>query len=712
MKKLKELFKDKFYRRIFLFFIILGVFYILNTYSPSSYGIMLKKLEVKNTGLVLGEARAIRSDEWAVITPLTQATVNNKLGRYNSTSLYNEDLRMNYGLPVNDWGLIFKPTMWLYPFVNPAFAFSFHWYSLFVLYILGYFFLFKKIGLSKVNSMLLSLGVYFTGFTQFWWTDKGPVMAIFPWVILVLLMDIPIFISLILFYWISIAWFLTNFYPPIFLSLTFVGALFIIVYGKKWFKLKNFLLLTSTAVLAAGTAMFYIKDYLLKTTTTIYPGPSRGLRGGDVPILEYLSQYFPYITFNSKFESIIGENISEVGTVGIYFILLALCFIDYSKFNIKEIIKRKEVKVFGIGIILMTSWMLLPIPSIFGKIFLWDNVQPERMEYAEGILFVMFFAYIFNNVELKINKIRIMIFTSIVLVSWFIFKLLTGNHYRENIIDLYIIPILLLFLLLYKLKKMNLKTAILAASTMTGILVVSYFNPIQKAWPIFNRERTKTYDLLDKMVDKDGVLIVEGFPAATLNGIGYKSMAHTTAVPEIKFWRDKYPDLSEEKFMKIFNRYSHIILGNFVEPILINTDAVGIPSGDFIQGKGKIFNQKGTENIATPLYNNQEYTGEITNNYEKMKIKGFGIFIGNNGGESNGKLSLLLCNKAECVNGTYNVSNSIDNNYIKINLDRQLNIEKRDRVSYKLSISDSTIPLIIWTFKDNDNKPKIKLFTD
>lgn len=200
MKKLKELFKDKFYRRIFLFFIILGVFYILNTYSPSSYGIMLKKLEVKNTGLVLGEARAIRSDEWAVITPLTQATVNNKLGRYNSTSLYNEDLRMNYGLPVNDWGLIFKPTMWLYPFVNPAFAFSFHWYSLFVLYILGYFFLFKKIGLSKVNSMLLSLGVYFTGFTQFWWTDKGPVMAIFPWVILVLLMDIPIFISLILFY--------------------------------------------------------------------------------------------------------------------------------------------------------------------------------------------------------------------------------------------------------------------------------------------------------------------------------------------------------------------------------------------------------------------------------------------------------------------------------------------------------------------------------
>ena len=105
-------------------FILLGVIYVGNTYSPSSYGIVLEQLKVKNKGLVFGEPRAIRSDEWAVVTPLTQATVNNDFKRYNESSFYKEDLRINYGLPIKDWGMAFKPTMWGYLFLDPAYAYS------------------------------------------------------------------------------------------------------------------------------------------------------------------------------------------------------------------------------------------------------------------------------------------------------------------------------------------------------------------------------------------------------------------------------------------------------------------------------------------------------------------------------------------------------------------------------------------------------------
>ena len=61
----------------------------------------------------LGVSRPIRSDEWWVVTPLTQATINN-ISAVQQTSLYREDLRINYGMPMHDWGLAFKPTLWLY----------------------------------------------------------------------------------------------------------------------------------------------------------------------------------------------------------------------------------------------------------------------------------------------------------------------------------------------------------------------------------------------------------------------------------------------------------------------------------------------------------------------------------------------------------------------------------------------------------------------
>jgi hypothetical protein len=90
----------------------LGVVYVSQTWSPSCYAIVLQRvLHAKNDGLVARTPRWVRGDEWGVATPLTQAAVNNHFRRYNETSLYREDLRINYGMPILDWGLVFKPTM-------------------------------------------------------------------------------------------------------------------------------------------------------------------------------------------------------------------------------------------------------------------------------------------------------------------------------------------------------------------------------------------------------------------------------------------------------------------------------------------------------------------------------------------------------------------------------------------------------------------------
>jgi hypothetical protein len=106
-----------------------GLVYVSQTWSPSSYGLLLRQIGVEGPGIVFRSPRAIRSDEWAAVTPLTQATVHKGLERINRTSFYAEHLRINYGLPVFDWGLAFKPTMWLYPVAEPAYAYSFHWFA-------------------------------------------------------------------------------------------------------------------------------------------------------------------------------------------------------------------------------------------------------------------------------------------------------------------------------------------------------------------------------------------------------------------------------------------------------------------------------------------------------------------------------------------------------------------------------------------------------
>ncbi|RZI72595.1 MAG: hypothetical protein EOP13_14620, partial [Pseudomonas sp.] len=78
---------------IWIFFLCLGVFYVSQCWSPSSYGLVLRQLEVADAGLVWSRPRPIRSDEWAVVTPLTQAAVRNDFQRINQSSYYKEDLR-------------------------------------------------------------------------------------------------------------------------------------------------------------------------------------------------------------------------------------------------------------------------------------------------------------------------------------------------------------------------------------------------------------------------------------------------------------------------------------------------------------------------------------------------------------------------------------------------------------------------------------------
>ena len=558
-----------------------AVVYVSSTWSPSSYNFAFNFFEVGNSAPVFGKPRAIRSDEWLVITPLTQATVNNGFARYNHTSPYYEDLRSVYSMPLADWGLLFKPDMWLYRIVNPAYAFSFHHYASFALFIIGYALLFSVIGISQVHACLLSLVLFFTGYVQYWWTALGPTFAIFPWLIVVLDWKVPWYLKLTTFYWIVTSWILAFFYPPTIISLAFSGFLILLTFRPKYLRWKVLIPLLIASFAAIATAGLYLQDYLIAGFSTIYPG-QRITSGGGTQFAQWISQFFPSSQIHRHEPLLENTNICEISTVGTFYTLAVLCFLNYSAWKkLKTNELKRVIVILGLGLIAIWCWMFLPLPSWIGAPLLWNRIAPTRMFFASGLLLIIIIAVLAQQLGLQLTRRRVGLFVGLTLAAWVTYKL---NRSIVDYLDLLIlIPVVLVAFYARRLSINQHHTALLASALLVNWIAFGTFNPVQPAWQIFNRPQTAITQMLDKNALKspDQTIAVPGFPGATLNGWGYRSISHVLPSPKISFFRRFFPALPEAELNIIFNRYAHIKLITDSKPKLLASDKVGVPISAF-----------------------------------------------------------------------------------------------------------------------------------
>ncbi len=561
---------------VILVLLLCGAWVITHTWTPSSYGALLQLIGAEGEGLVKGPPRNIRSDEWAVVTPLTQATINNNFQRYNHTSLYEEDLRINYGLPIHDWGLAFKPSMWLYGLVNPAYAYAFHWFVMAALFIIGYAWLLRWFGATPVLAFSLALGLYFTGMVQFWWNEKGPIFALFPWLILPFATRWPFMLKALVFYWMSVVWLLTNFYPPLQVSLAFVGAVLLLARAPELLRPARALLLAIAAALAMFTVLLYLGDYLRETASTLYPGARRSSGGLDLQLVA--SWLFPALNFDRGFGAAFA-NICEVGTVGMCYSLLVLIFLDYRNWRALREYTWRTLVLAG-GTLLMLAWVLLPLPWWTGVPFLWHYVPPARMQFASGVLMLLLLFHLANRMGLRLDERRVYALIIAILVG-----LIATQTYSKPIDwqDLIALPILLGALRYARSYPARVHATFAISSLLIGFLLFARFNAIQSAWPIFNSPKTPVTHALDDMqANNHGVLVASGFPGATANGLGYRSLSHVNAVPKLTFWKQHFPLIPQDELEAVFNRYAHIIPTFDPNPRLLQPDAVAVPAADFI----------------------------------------------------------------------------------------------------------------------------------
>ena len=570
---------------IFVVMIACAFVYIINAWSPSSYSLALNAIGVEAKP-DFGHARQIRTDEYWVQTPLTQALVNNHFQRINSTSLYKEDLRINYGLPIFDWGMIFKPTLWGYTFLPAPYAFSLYYFSLFAFFIIGYQLFFEKLGLERKSAFVFSIALYFSGAIQAWWTVNASTFAFFPWVMLSLFAIRNNLLYGFALYYFLVAWQFGNLYPPFSYALGLAGLAWLWKVGeRKDLRLKVLVVAALAGALAVVTVWLYFSEYIHMMKDTVYPG-MRNVGGGSalsVPML--FSLLIPSAWYDANFEVLITNGTPNICEISTFSTLLPsfLIFFTFSKWRFEPSLITASIKknsVLSIIFLIMLSWIILTIPANAGKYLFLNKVVPNRLLLGFGLLISIICVRNLVNSQLTISVRKVVSYWVVYLLICAIIKQSFDSMKMDIIASAVTATTMVLLIKFRQSSPLILICGCCAFSLSTFAL----FNPLQDARPIFAKHDTEITRRLSEEQKHNGFVLGSNLPGAIANGIGFKSVAHLNTTPQIDFWKKKFADIPAPLFNGIFNRYAHIQLYSEDYISTPSADVIRVPERCFIKG--------------------------------------------------------------------------------------------------------------------------------
>jgi len=548
--------------------LVLAALYVLLRLSPSSYALSLQQLGADETPL-LGTARGIRSDEWAVMTPLFEAAVNNDFQETNETSFYGETLRSFVGLPLENWGLLFKPLVWPFFAVSPDFAYSFFWAANAALMLIGWSLLLRVLGFSKMAAALCSLILYFSPFVQAW-SGAGPQLALFPWVLLAVLrirstLGLGVAVAVLV-----PVWCLSMFYLPGIPPLLLLALALCLAFRPDVFKWRRLASTIVGAGVGAAIALAYFAPVFRAYADSVYPG-GRWIGGGRMPEWQVASQFLPATT-TERYTNLVGPNICEAATVATWLPLLALCVVDVPEVRHRyRTDRRLALDLRGLGVLVVawaviTAWQVLPVSPLSYLLGL-GLANERRTLFATGALLVIAAAYAIDRLPVRVTPLRLAVFGSFVVVAWLLasFDLQPTDELvlRDELLVLIPVAGLAILVLIARKRAAHAwRGALFLVALVPTVIGWGLFNPLQSTEVMFRKPETEVTRGLDALAAtrSDGAIAVSGFTGALLNGVGYRSVTHVIVTPSPQLFRPYFPNMDEREFDEIFNRYAHVVL--------------------------------------------------------------------------------------------------------------------------------------------------------
>lgn len=545
-------------------------FYVAFALSPSSYQVGLRFLGVETKPL-LGIARPIRSDEWIVYTPLIQIAVRSGFSTVDLVSPYQESLKGFIAFPILDWSLIFKPQLWAYWVLPPAYAYSLYFALMWSSFLLGYFVLLRQMNVPTWVAFFGSLAFLASHFVQVWWTSNAPAFALAPWPAVIFLLRLAPVPKALLLSWATAVWAFGLVYPPFQIPTAFALLVLLLAFRRDAFTLSNILAAAVAAMIVGAAFYFYFSELIGVMKDTVYPG-QRNSDGGTVPYIMALANVLPFITTANFIPLLPASNECEIAAVSTLIPLMILIFAKYETAVSRLAEVRLGLVIALAGLVLMAAWLLLPIPSTVGRWLLWNYVPPVRMLFAFGLLLTLFFVVVGARLEYEITLKRAGIFVLTLILAYLFSKNVLSADTSIKIPNVFpwirfewvaiaIVVAMVAMTRWHVLAHLDRRIQVFGAAALVGMVTFGTFNPFQPAHPIFNIPKSALQRDFEARArqNPNGWLVVPGMYGALLNGAGISSINHTLLTPQLAFFRRIFPDMPPEQFNSVFNRYSHII---------------------------------------------------------------------------------------------------------------------------------------------------------
>jgi hypothetical protein len=569
------------YRNRYLVAIVVFAFCVLFEISGSSIGMWDDYIGIETetgNGNLLGESRAIRTDEWEVNTPMAFSQYYNQTGQfpyYSDTLRGTEtDVFIIYGQPVAGWQMIFRPFQLGYLFLSPAQGLSFFWCGRLIALImisfeLGMYFFKQRKAYAVVYSALLS----FSPVVSWWFAINGLVeMLVFGQAALLLIIaylnatqywkKILIMLGMV----ICGGGYILVFYPSWQIPLAYVFLFLLVGIAIKEFKKENWnwkkdILILSGFVIILGVSVGSIFlqswDTVQTVMNTAYPG-SRSYSGDGA--LHNLIGWAGNILFPYIGAGFGNTNVCEEAGVISFFpmgILVALWVLFKEK-------KKDPLLISGLaGAVFLSCYCIFPWPEFLAKITLLSHCQPSRVALGVGVLSLILLLYAISISE-TVFKAEIAAACSCVLAAgitlylYFVQPELIQEKWFLLIIFAVAFAGFMSVCMSTHRKGINVMVAVGISLAVFGGATV---NPVHKGTDVIYEN--PLVEEIAEIVEADqgqGLWIVENMDFPYINipiMTGAPTINSTNTYPVMERWEKIDEDKSNQKK---YNRYAHVLI--------------------------------------------------------------------------------------------------------------------------------------------------------
>lgn len=559
---------DLIYRKRYLIAVVILILCMIFQINGSSIGCIDKVTGYNlDNGVLAGISRPIRSDEWAVSTPMAFAQKANDYKYFNSNIRggYNSDMFIVYGQPVKDISIIFRLFHIGYILFGSSVGLSFYWCARFLaLFLASFEFLMLITNKKKFLSFVGATMIVFSPTIQWWYATNSLMEMIISAEVGLVFFDKylktnnfklkTIYMSVIA---ICVGTFILTFYPAWMIPIAYIFVPFliwIIIENRKNIKItkKDIVAFLVIGIVFAGLmARILIKswDTILATLNTVYPGKRIVLEKGSLKV---------YIGFIVNSLLTILTSVDNPCDMTVMMDLWPVVLILLAVYVIKE--KKKDILITMCLVValILNAYYIFAMPEWLAKITLFSRTWYGRVYQVFGLLNIFMLFRILANTEFEFKNKWALVISAILSIVC----VLISKHYYPLIITKVIAVVLVLAftLIFYSVLMANQKkklffTVIIVFMVLIGGLV----NPVRSGISaVEDNTLLQQIENIDNQEKGMWALIEIGLPEINMPMmVGAKTLNSTSVYPNIDLW-SKIDE--KHQFEDIYNRYAHIFI--------------------------------------------------------------------------------------------------------------------------------------------------------